>query len=311
MATAPLASEAPYPTKPVNLLIGYAPGGVADISLRFLATKAEKHLGQPIVVTNNGGGGTSVATGIVATKPPDGYNILGVASTAVVRIPQFRQVPYKFDDVVPIMSYARPVMTPVVVQASSPWKTFKELVEHARKNPGKVTYSTTGVGSPMHIAMEYVAKQEGITWTHVPYPGSVPAMTALLGGHVTFQAGAGESVPYVKQGQLRFLALIDEKRLKEFPSVPTLKELGYDIYNESIFMFAAPKGTPQPIIDKLDEALKKGMADPEFLAVMDKVEFEPIYRNSAATKKYLQEAYERIGKLITELKIPREAEAKK
>ncbi|MBI5442540.1 MAG: tripartite tricarboxylate transporter substrate binding protein [Deltaproteobacteria bacterium] len=311
VASASLAAEAPYPNKPVNLLIGYAPGGVADISLRFLAGKAEKTLGQPIVVTNNGGGGTSVATSIVATKPPDGYNILGVASTSVVRIPQFRPVPYKFDDIVPIMSYARPIMTPVVVQASSPWKTFKELVEHAKKNPGKLSYSTTGVGSPMHIAMEFVAKQEGVTWTHVPYPGSVPAMTALLGGHVNFQVGAGESIPHVKQGTLRLLAMVDDKRVKDFPNVPTLKELGYDIYNESIFMFAAPKGTPKPIIDKLDDALHKAMSDPEFESVMAKVEFEGQYMNSAATKKYLQDAYERIGKLILELRIPREADQKK
>ena len=296
-----------YPTKPINLLIGYAPGGVVDISERFMATKAEKILGQPFVVTNNGGGGSSVAAEIIAKKPPDGYNIFGGASTGLVRIPQFRAVPYKPDDLIPIMHFATPVFTPVVTKSTSPWKTFKELVDYAKKNPGKVTYSTTGVGSPMHLAMEYVAKQEGIPWTHIPYPGAMPAFTALLGGHVMFQVGAGESVPYIKDGTVRILANLSENRVKSWPNVPTLRELGYDFYNESVFMFAAPKGTPKPIIDKLDDAFHKAMSDPEFDGVMAKVEFEPSYRNSADTKKYLDDAYKRIGRMIQELKIPKES----
>ena len=307
----PLWSQSAYPTKPINLIIGYAPGGVVDISERFLAGKAEKFLGQPIVITNNGGGGSSVAYGIIAKKPPDGYNIVGGASTGLVRIPQFRNVPYKMDDFVPIMHFATPVLTPIVVKSSSPWKTFKELVDYAKNNPGRVTYSTTGVGSPMHLAMEYVAKQDGITWTHVPYPGAMPAFAALLGGHVAVNAGAGESVPYIKDGTVRILANLSEKRVKSWPNVPTLRELGYDIYNESVFMFAAPKGTPQPIIDKLDNAFRKAMDDPEFVSVMAKVEFEPSYRNSADAIKYLEEAYGRIGRMIHDLKIPKEDDQKK
>ena len=307
----PLWGQSTYPTKPINLIIGYAPGGVVDISERFIAGKAEKFLGQPFVVTNNGGGGSSVAYGITAKKQPDGYNIVGGASTGLIRIPQFRSVPYKLDDFIPIMHFATPVLTPIVVKSSSPWKTFKELVDYAKKNPGKVTYSTTGVGSPMHLAMEYVAKQEGINWTHVPYPGAMPAFTALLGGHVAVNAGAGESVPYIKDGTVRLLANLSEKRMKSWPTTPTLRELGYDIYNESVFMFAAPKGTPQHIIDKLDNAFRKAMDDPDFAGVMAKVEFEPSYRNSADTKKYLDDAHKRLGRMIHELKIPKEDDQKK
>ncbi len=306
-----LWAQPAYPNKPINLLIGYAPGGVVDISERFMAGKAEKLLGQPFVVTNNGGGGSSVAYGIVAKKAPTGYDIVGGASTGLVRIPQFRTVPYKLDDFVPIMHFATPLLTPIVVKATSPWKTFKELVEYAKKNPGKITYSTTGVGSPMHLAMEFVAKQEGITWTHVPYPGAMPAFTALLGGHVQVNAGAGESVPYIKDGTIRLLANIAEKRVKAWPNTPTLKELGYDIFNESVFMFSAPKGTPQQIVDKLDNAFHKAMDDPDFAGVMAKVEFEPSYRNSADTRKYLEDANKRLGRMIHELKIPREEDQKK
>ena len=301
----PSWSQQAYPTKPINLYIGYAPGGVADISVRFIAAKAEKILGQPFVITNNGGGGSSVATGIVAKKPADGYTILGGASSGLVRLPHMQTVPYKYEDFVPIMHFATPELTPVVAKSTSPWKTFKELVDYAKKNPGKVTYSTLGVGSPMHMAMEYVAKQEKITWTHVPFPGAMPAFTALLGDHVQVCVGAGESVPYIKDGTVRILANLSEKRVKAWPNVPTLRELGYDIFNESVFMFSAPKGTPQYIIEKLQNAFHKVMDDPEFAGIMAKVEFEPSYRSAADTKKYLDDANKRIGHMVQELKLPK------
>ncbi len=301
-----LSAAPAYPTKPINLLIGYAPGGVADISLRFMATKAEKILGQPFVITNNGGGGSSVATSIVAKKPADGYNILGGSSSGLVRLPHIQNVDYTNDDFIPIMHFGAPSLTTIIVKSSSPWNTFKDLVEYARQNPGKVTYSTLGVGSPMHLAMEFVAKQENITWTHVPFAGAVPAFTAFLGDTVTFNSGGGESTAYIKDGTCRLLANISEKRSAAWPNTPTLKELGYDFFNESVFMFAVPKGTPQSIVDILQNAFKKAMDDPEFAAMMAKVEFEATYRNSADTKKYLGDADVRLGHIVELLKLPKQ-----
>jgi tripartite-type tricarboxylate transporter receptor subunit TctC len=305
------AESTNYPTKPINLLIGYAPGGVIDITARFMAAKAERILGQPFAITNNGAAGSSAAWAILKSKPADGYNIVAGGNSALCRMPHLRELPYKMDDFIPIMHYATPILTPVVVKADSPWKTFKDLVDYAKKNPGKLTYSTTGAGSPMHISMEYVAKQEGIKWTHVPYPGTVPAFTAMLGGHVNFQVGAAECIPYVKNGTVRILANLSEKRVKTWPDVPTLVEQGYDTYNESVFMFGAPKGTPKAIIDKLDATFRKAMDDPEFPAVMAKVEFEASYRNSEDTRKYLEKADKVIGAMIRELMIPKEEEQKK
>jgi tripartite-type tricarboxylate transporter receptor subunit TctC len=299
----------PYPTKPVNILVGFAPGGTMDISTRILASKAEKFVGQPFLISNNGGGGGSVALGIVAKEKPDGYYLAGCTSTGLIRIPQFRTVPYKLDDFVSIMHFGAP-QTGLVVKADSPFKSLKDLVEYAKKNPGKVTYSSTGVGSPMHLAMEYVGKQEGIQWTHVPYPGSTPALTALLGGHVTAQSGSTEWIPQIKAGVVRLLGTHGEKRMKLFPDVPTFRELGYDFINETVFMVAAPKGTPSPIVKKLEEAFHKAMDDPEFIQTMEKMEIEVTYRNSEDTKKYLEEAYARLGKMILELKIPKEPEKK-
>jgi tripartite-type tricarboxylate transporter receptor subunit TctC len=299
----------PYPTKPVNILVGFAPGGTMDISTRILASKAEKFVGQPFLISNNGGGGGSVALGIVAKEKPDGYYLAGCTSTGLIRIPQFRTVPYKLDDFVSIMHFGAP-QTGLVVKADSPFKSLKDLVEYAKKNPGKVTYSSTGVGSPMHLAMEYVGKQEGIQWTHVPYPGSTPALTALLGGHVTAQSGSTEWIPQIKAGAVRLLGTHGEKRMKLFPDVPTFRELGYDFINETVFMVATPKGTPSPIVKKLEEAFHKAMEDPEFIQTMEKMEIEVTYRNSEDTKKYLEEAYARLGKMILELKIPKEPEKK-
>ncbi len=305
-------SQQAYPTKPIDLLLGYAPGASVDLTERMLAGKAEKILGQPFIITNNGAGGGGVAVTLGAKKPPDGYSILGTASTPLIRVTQFRTVPYKWDDVVPIMHFAAPVLTSLVVRSDSPWKTLKELVDYAKKNPGKVTYSTLGIGSPMHMAMEYISRQEGgIKWTHVPYQGTMPAFMALLGGHVSVQLGSGECVPYIKDGTIRLLANVGERRVKNFPDVPTLKELGYDYFNESVFLFAAPKGTPQPIIDKLDKAFHQAMADPDFINLLAKLELEPTYRNSADTRKYLEDFYLRIGKLIQDMKIPKEPEEKK
>ena len=298
-----------YPTKPINILVGFAAGGTMDISTRVLASKAEKLLGQPFIVTNNGGGGGSVALGIVAKERSDGCYLAGCTSTGLIRIPQFRPVPYQLDDFVPIMHFGAP-QTGVVVRSDSPFKTFRDLVEYAKKNPGKVTYSSTGVGSPMHLAMEYVAKQEGIQWTHVPYPGSTPALTALLGGHVTAQSGSTEWIPQIKAREVRLLATHGEKRMKIFPDVPTFRELGYDFINETVFMVAAPKGTPLAVVKKLEEAFHKAMDDPEFIQTMDNMEIEITYRNSEDTKRYLEEAYARLGKMITELKIPKEPEKK-
>ena len=294
-----------YPTKPVNLVVTFAPGGTLDASTRILATKAEKMLGQPVIVSNVGGGGGSVALGQVAKKKADGYDITSCTSTGLIRIPQLRAVPYGLDDFVPIMHFTA-VQTGVVVKSDSPFKTFKDLIEYARKNPGKATYATSGVGSPMHIGMEFVADKEGIRWTHVPQTGGGPGLTAVLGGHVTAMSDSTEWLPHVKEGSLRLLVTHGERRMKSFPNVPTLRDLGYDFINETVFMLAAPKGTSVPIIKRLDEAFHKAMDDPQFIQTIQNLEFEITYRNPEDLKKYLDDAYNRFALMIKKLNLQKE-----
>jgi len=306
MPTFSFAQE--FPTKPVNLLISWGPGLAAEMSSRLLAGKAEKFLGQPVVITNNGGGGGSVAASIIAKDKPDGYHIMSCASSVLVRIPQFRAVPYKLDDFTPVMHFAA-TETGLAVRSDSPWKTLKDLVDYARKNPGKVSYTTPGVGLPQHLAMEFIAKQDGVQWTHVPHSTGDPIIP-LLGGHVTACSAGTVWMPHVRAGTLRMLVTHGEKRMKALPSVPILRELGYDFVNEGVFMIAGPKGMPPSVLGKLDEAFRKALDDPEFLRYMGQAELEVTYRNHQDIKPYLEEAYVRVGKLIRELKIPKEEEKK-
>ncbi len=298
-----------YPTRPINLLIGFVPGGAVDPTLRILAAKAGKILGQPFIISNNGGGGGSVALGITANAKPDGYHLVGCAGPGLVWVPHFQKVPYKLDDFVFVMHYGAPY-TGLAVKADSPFKTLKDLVEYAKKNPGKVTYSTTGVGTPMHVSMEFVAKQEGLEWSHIPYKGNGPALTALLGGHVTAQVGGPEQVPHIRAGTIRLLGIHSEKRIKILPEVPTFKELGYDFVTEAVFMVAAPKGTPMPFVKKLDDAFHKAMEEPEFIQLMDTIGMEITYRNATDLKRYLEDADARARNLGQALKIQPQAETK-
>jgi len=299
-----------YPSKPINILVAFSPGGAADISSLVLTKPAEKLLGRPFVFSYNGGGGGTVAIGIVVKQKPDGYNLVACTATGLVRVPQYRAVPYKLDDLLPITSFCA-TQSGIAARSDSPFRTLKDLVEYARRNPGKVTYSTTGVGTPMHLAMEFIAKKEHISWTHVPYPGSMPSVTALLGGHVTAASTSTEWAPFVREWRLRLLATHGEKRMKMFPAVPTMRELGYDFINDTIFIIGGPKGMPEEIVRKLDDAFHKSMSDPGFIDALMKIEHEPVYRNSKDTQKFLRGAWVRYGRMIKGIKVPVELPQKK
>jgi tripartite-type tricarboxylate transporter receptor subunit TctC len=272
---------------------------------RALASKAEKLLGQPVTVENNGAGGGSVGLGIIARAKPDGYRLVAPTSIGIIGIPQYRAVTYSLEDFVPILQFAS-AESGLAVKADAPFKTLKELVEYARKNPDKVTYATFGIGTTTHLSMEYIAKKEGIRWTHIPMQGSAAAVTALLGGHVTAISVDTTWAPHVRAGTFRLLGTHGEKRMKSFPDVSTFRELGYDYVNPTVFMYAAPKGTPQAIVNKLDETFHKAMDDPDFIKVVGQMELPIHYRNSEQTKRFLQEQYLLLGKMIRDFNIPTE-----
>jgi tripartite-type tricarboxylate transporter receptor subunit TctC len=289
-----------YPEKPVEFIVLFAAGGSTDISVRTICEIAAKELGQPFVVLNKPGGGGSIAIGALAKATPDGYTVGSLSSGAMEIQPHLIKVPYDpIKDIVPVMQYGE-YPQGLAVKADAPFNTFKDLVEFARQNPGKVTYGTTGVGGTQHIMMERIAAAAGIKWSHVPFKGGTPAITALLGNHITATTVA-EFVPQVKSGTARILAVFGTKRLSDFPNVPTLLEMGYKIYMVNYLAIGAPAGTPKDRIDKLGKAFKNAMSHPAFVEMMKKWSIEVIYKPGEEIAKDIQEGYKVHGEIIKQL----------
>ena len=294
------ARAAEYPDRPITLMVAFAPGGSMDLSSRAVAAAAEKLIGKPIVVENKGGGGGTVALALVANAKPDGYTLCAATSTGIVRAPQMQQVTYKpLKSFTPIIGFASP-QNAIVVKSDAPWKTLKEFLDYAKKNPGKVKYSTTGVGSAMHHVMAYLELKEGIKWIHVPYKGTADAMTALMGGHVDACSSGPEHVPFARQGQVKILAYCEERRNPKIPDIPTLKELGYDWANETVFSIVGPAGLPPAVLAKLESAFSKAKDGPEFTAVIDKLDLVPVYYNAKDYDQFLKSSWARLEKNLKE-----------
>ena len=294
----PVTAGAEYPDRPIMLSVAFAPGGSMDISTRAMAAAAERYLGKPIVVENKGGGGGTVALALVAAAKPDGYTLCGATSTGIVRAPQMQKVTYKpLKSFTPIIAYAAP-QNAIIVTKDAPWKSLKELVEYAKKNPNKIKYATTGPGSAQHHAMELIIHTDGLKMIHVPYKGSADAVTALLGGHVDVCSAGPEHVPYARSGTVRILAYTEEKRNPKQPDVPTLKELGYDFVNETVFSIVGPAGLPPDVLNKLEIAFSKAKDSQEFRTVVEKLDLIPVYYNSKDYDQFLKASWVRLEKTL-------------
>jgi tripartite-type tricarboxylate transporter receptor subunit TctC len=255
-----------YPTKPITIEIGYAPGGSTDLVTRAIAAEAAKVLGQPIICNNTPGAAGNLVLGKIKSQKPDGY-ILAAAPTAnVYRIPHMQEAPFKVSDLVPICEYSQ-YQYGVAVRADSPWKTWEEFIDYAKKNPGKIRYSTAGIGTGQHLGMEFVAKKYGIKWTMVPFKGGVEATMAVLGGHVDAISQTTEFKDHVIAGKMRMLLAWNPKRLISFPNVPTAKEKGIDVQVATGISLWAPKGISQDIVNKLADAFHKAAETESFKQV--------------------------------------------
>jgi len=282
------------------MLVMFAPGGSADLTARSIAAAAERILGKPIVVENKGGGGGTVALALVANANPDGYTLCGGVSTGIVRGPQLQKVTYKpLKSFTPIIAYAAPY-NGIVVKSDAPWKTFKELIEYAKKNPNKIKYGTGGIGTAMHHAMAFIDHQDGIKWIHVPYKGNADALTALMGGHVDVASVGPEWVPFVRAGTLRILAVTEDKRNPKFPDVPTLKELKYDFANETVFSIVAPAGLAPDVEKKLETAFAKATESKEFQIAVERLDLVPILMVGKDFDTYLKATWSTLEKNLKE-----------
>jgi len=176
-----------------------------------------------------------------------------------------------------------------VVKKDAPWKTWNEFIAYAKANPGKVTYATPGAGTSLHLTMEQIAMKQGIKWTQVPMKGGAETTPAVLGGHVTATADSTGWAPQVDSGDLRLLVTWGNQRTKRWPTVPTLKELGYGIVSNSPFGIAGPKGMDPKVVKTLHDAFKKGMEDPAFVKILENFDMEPFYKNTEDYAKYVKE----------------------
>jgi tripartite-type tricarboxylate transporter receptor subunit TctC len=260
--------------------------------MRMIAEAASKHLGQPVIVDNKpGAAGTLGPATMAAGAKPDGY-IIAQMPVTVHRLPLMQKTSWDslkdFTYVVHLTGYS----FGITALADGPYKTWPDVVAYAKANPGKVAYGSSGAGSTLHIGMERIAQQAGITLTHVPFKGGIEAATAVLGGHVALSAAELGGSGLVASGKLRPLAAWSDKRSPNYPDVPTLKDLGYAFAYDSPFGLAGPKGIPPAIVAKLHDAFKAALDDPKVLDLMAKNDMAPRYMDSAKYAAFVGEIIE-------------------
>nr|PZN81367.1 MAG: tripartite tricarboxylate transporter substrate binding protein [Pseudomonadota bacterium] len=252
---------ADFPERPIKMIVPWAAGGDTDNIFRPFVPHLQKHIGQTVVIANIGGASGTVGAREARNSPPDGYTLFAVHDYIhLTYYAGMADVSYK--DFEPICRIAA---TPSVLTASAktPWKTFKEFVEDAKKRPGEITVGAT-LGSTSHLFPATIEKAAGIKLKYVSYDGLAPRMNAILGGHVDLTDSNLTQKGKVEAGELKFLAVATEERLPEIPDVPTLKENGLDIVYEVVRGLLVPKGTPADVRAKLDEACAKATAEPEY-----------------------------------------------
>lgn len=301
LSAVPLAALAQtFPVRPVKLVIAFPAGGPTDITMRQLAENASKALGQPVIIDNKPGAGGTLPAQALQIAAADGYTVaqipLGVfrlGYTTKINWDPVKDINY----VINVTGYA----FGIVVPADSPFKTWADFVAYAKANPGKLTYGSTGTLTSPHLTTETIAQKEGMQLVHVPYKGNADLMLAMQSGQLMAGADSTGWAPHVEAGKLRILNTWGAKRLAKFPDAPTLKELGYDIVQNSPFGIGAPKGTPPEVVKKLHDAFKQAMEEPSYVAALGKYDMLPDYKSSAQYTQFAKDTVAREKVIIEKL----------
>jgi tripartite-type tricarboxylate transporter receptor subunit TctC len=297
------AAEKGYPVKPVNMIIGFSPGGATDLGSKIIAEKMSEFLGQPLIATYKPGGGGTLSASFVAKAKPDGYTVLSILSFMNLP-PEVKALDYKLDDFILTGMWGRAPYY-ICVKADSKWKTFKDFIEAAKKEPGKYTFGTIGTTGGGYFIYELLVKYAGIKLTYVPFKSCADTMTAVLGGHVDlyFCPGAG----FISEKTVvRTLAISEEKRIEAYPDIPTIMEAGYPITFSTLYGFAFPKGTSKEIVDKFSIAQKKAIEkySRELNESYNKIDMLPAFLDGPATVKEFTNQYEIIRSLSKKIGSP-------
>ncbi|MBT2300713.1 tripartite tricarboxylate transporter substrate binding protein [Variovorax paradoxus] len=254
LAAAQQQGAAGYPNQPIKLMVPWPAGGGVDTTARMISEPIAQKLGQPIVIDNRGGAGGNIGTELAARAKPDGYNLLmGSISPNAVNIHLYSKLGFDpIKDFAPVV-YVSAVPNILVVPASSPFKTVKDVIDAAKANPGKLNYGSGGVGSSQHLAAVQFMSAAKIDIVHVPYKGTAPAEADLAAGHISLMLDTTTCLPFIASGRMRALAVASKKRNPALPDVPTFDEVGLPgVYASSWYGLMAPAGTPRPVIDKLN-----------------------------------------------------------
>ena len=286
----PAAVAQSYPTRPVEFIIPFAPGGPTDTAIRLIQPALSANLGQPVVLVNKAGGGGAIGMDGVAKAKPDGYTLAATVRSTLTILPATQpDVPYKISDFAAIGTYAVDSQV-ITVKGGAPWKTLEELIDHAKKNPGKLTYGSAGQGTNSFFTMELLKQAYGLDVAHVPFGGSGPVKNAVMGGHV--QVGATALSPVlsvIRSGDLHALVTSATRRHPAMANVPTLVDKGQaDLSLSTWAELWAPARTPRPVIDRLVQALDKTMKDPAVVAALEKAGLQAEYSDPAATLKLVE-----------------------
>ncbi len=285
-AASQIARAQEFPIRPVTLIVPFGAGGANDITSRALARAAEKYLRRPIIIENVTGAGGSLGAARAAASQPNGYTLVTTVMSVLLE-PYIRKAPYDptkdFTYIIGIFEFS----FGVVVRSDAPWKTFQELLAYAKANPGRINYAASGPGTLQHMAMEQIARYEGIKWTHVPFRGDPDSINALLGGHIDAVGTVSSWAPQVDASQLRLLVTWGDTRTKRWPNVPTLKETGVDISVHAQYGISGPKDMDPNTVEILHNALKKGMEERTVTETFAKLDEEPSYLSSKAYREFV------------------------
>jgi len=294
-----------YPNRPIEFIIPFPPGGPADTAARIIQPQMSAALGVPIVLVNKPGGGGALGGDYVAKSKPDGYTVYATTNSTLTIITAMQpDLTYRPSDFAAVGSYLTDLSV-ITAKAGGPWKTLDEFVDHAKKNPGKLSYGSAGLGTVSFFTVELFKLAYGLDITHVPFQGTGPVKNAIMGGHVTIaSSGLSSLAPLMRSGDLLPLVTTAPKRVAAFPNVPTLAEKGAPEASLNIWMaLFVPAKTPRDIVDRLSQALDKTMKEPSVLAAVEKSGMIIDFRDPAGTAKLVETEHEAVKKVVTRLGI--------
>ena len=296
-----IACAQTYPDRTVRVILSFPPGGTTDIVGRIVFQKVTELTGQPFVIDNRGGAAGTIAAGLVAKSPPDGYTILTHTATHLMNA-HMMKLPYDtLNDFIGVTTMARQVFM-LTAHPSMPVKSVQELIALARKRPNEILYGTGGVGSALHLGIALFASMTGTRLVHVPYKGGGPAQVALVAGQTQVSLpSVGSVMQFVEAKQMRPLGVTSEERIRQFPDVPAIAETvpGYE-FTAWVGVYV-PARTPRPIVDKLNAEIKRALADPEIAAKLSNMAYDPLHMTTEQFSRRLKSDYEKYGKIVNEI----------